>query len=146
MILLDTNVLSALMRTEPEAVVVDWLDAQPSESIWTTSVTVFEIRTGLELLPSSRRRRHLEAAFERVLNEDLDQRTLAFDVAAAEAASAVVARRQRAGKPVEIRDAQIAGIALARKATVATRNICHFSDLGVRLVDPWSPGGGPGRQ
>jgi predicted nucleic acid-binding protein len=143
MILLDTNVLSALMRSEPDAVAVDWLDAQPSESIWTTSVTVFEIRTGLELLPSSRRRRNLEAAFERVLDEDLDQRVLAFDVAAADAAGAVVARRQRAGKRVEIRDAQIAGIALARKATVATRNIRHFTDLGVHLVDPWSSGRGP---
>ena len=145
MILLDTNVLSALMRSEPEAIVVDWLDAQPSESIWTTSVTVSEIRTGLELLPSSRRRRHLEAAFERVLNEDLDQRVLAFDVAAADAAGALVARRQRAGKAVEMRDAQIAGIALARKAPVATRNVRHFTDLGVRLVDPWSPAGGPER-
>ena len=143
MILLDTNVLSALMRSEPEAVVVDWLDAQPSESIWTTSVTVFEIRTGLELLKPSCRRRHLEAAFERVLNEDLDQRVLAFDVAAADAAGEVVARCQRAGKTVEIRDAQIAGIALARKAPVATRHIRHFRDLGVRLVDPWSPAGGP---
>ena len=145
MILLDTNVLSALMRSEPEAVVVDWLDAQPSESIWTTAVTVFEIRTGLELLAPSRRRRHLEAAFQRVLNEDLDQRVLAFDVAAAGAAGAVVARSQRAGKPVELRDAQIAGVALARRATVATRNIRHFRDLGVRLVDPWGPAGGPKR-
>ena len=145
MILLDTNVLSALMRSEPEAIVVDWLDAQPSESIWTTSVTVFEIRMGLELLPSSRRRRHLEAAFERVLNEDLDQRVLAFDVAAADAAGALVARRQRAGKAVEIRDAQIAGIALARKAPVATRNVRHFTDLGVRLIDPWSSAAGPKR-
>jgi predicted nucleic acid-binding protein len=142
MILLDTNVLSALMRSEPEAVVVGWLDAQPSESIWTTSVTAFEIRTGLELLASSRRRRHLEAAFERVLDEDLDQRVLAFDIAAADAAGAVVARSQRGGKPVEIRDAQTAGIALARKATVATRNVRHFKDLGVRLADPWSPAGG----
>jgi len=143
MILLDTNVLSALMRSEPDAVVVNWLDQQPSESIWTTSVTVFEIQTSLALLPSSRRRRQLESAFERVLNEDLNQRALAFDVAAATAAGALVARMQRAGKPVEIRDAQIAGIALARKATIATRNIRHFRDLGMHLVDPWSPSEGP---
>ncbi|MCU4185637.1 type II toxin-antitoxin system VapC family toxin [Acidiferrimicrobium sp. IK] len=145
MILLDTNVLSALMRSEPEPIVVDWLDAQPSESIWTTSVTVSEIRTGLELLTASRRRRHLEAAFEQVLSEDLDQRVLAFDVAAADAAGALVARRQRAGKAVEIRDAQIAGIALARKAPVATRNVRHFTDLGVRLIDPWAFTSGPKR-
>jgi predicted nucleic acid-binding protein len=139
MILLDTNVLSALMRSEPDAAVVEWLDAEPQESIWTTSVTLFEIRTGLELLPSSPRRRDLEAAFERMLNEDLDQRVLSFDTASANAAGVLVARRQRAGKTVEIRDAQIAGIAQARKATVATRNVRHFTDLGVRLVDPWSP-------
>jgi toxin FitB len=137
MILLDTNVLSALMRTEPDVVVVDWLDTQPSESIWTTSVTLFEIRTALELLPSSRRRRHLEDAFERVLSEDLDDRVVSFDSTAANAAGSLVARRQRAGRSVEIRDAQIAGIALARKATVATGNVRHFRDLGVRLVDPW---------
>lgn len=139
MILLDTNVLSALMRTEPDAAVVDWLDAQPSESVWTTSITLFEIRTGLELLPSSRRRRHLEDAFERVLSEDLDDRVLSFDPTAANAAGSLVARRQRAGRSVEIRDSQIAGIALARKATVATGNVRHFSELGVRLMDPWNP-------
>ena len=83
MILLDTNVLSALMRTEPDVVVVNWLDTQPAESIWTTSVTLFEIRTGLELLPSSCRRRYLEGAFERVLSEDLDGRVLSFDAAGA---------------------------------------------------------------
>jgi toxin FitB len=139
MILLDTNVLSALMRTEADVAVVNWLDTQPSESIWTTSVTLFEIRTGLELLPSSRRRRYLEGAFERMLSEDLDGRVVSFDAAAANAAGSLVARRQHIGKAVEIRDAQIAGIALARKATVATRNTRHFRDLGVRLVDPWNP-------
>ena len=134
MILLDTDVLTALMRSEPEAVVaVDWFDAQPPESIWTTSVTVVEIRTGLELPLSSRRPRDLEAAFERVLDEDLDQRFLAFDGAAADAAGAVVARRQRTGGRVDLRDAQIAGMASARKAT----------DLGVRLFDPWGSGRGP---
>jgi predicted nucleic acid-binding protein len=141
MIMLDTNVLSALMRTEPDVVVVEWLDTHPSESIWTTSVTLFEIRTGLELLPSSRRRRHLEAAFERVLSEDLGDRVLSFDSTAANAAGSLVARRQRAGRSVEIRDAQIAGIALARKATVATGNVRHFRELGVRLADPWSTAG-----
>lgn len=141
MILLDTNVLSALMRTEADVAVVDWLDTQPSESVWTSSVTLFEIRTGLERLPSSRRRRHLEDAFERVLSEDLDGRVLSFDPSAANAAGSLVARRQQAGMSVEIRDAQIAGITFARKATVATDtgNVRHFRELGVRLVDPWNP-------
>lgn len=139
MIILDTNVLSALMRDEPDPAVVDWLDRQPAESIWTTAITVSEVRTGLELLSASRRRQRLEAAFTRLLTQDLDDRVLAFDTAAADAAGPVVARRQQAGKSVEVRDAQIAGIALARKATLATRNTRHFADLGVFLVDPWRP-------
>ena len=139
MIALDTNVLSALMRAEPDAAVVRWLDDQAAESIWTTAVTVFEIRTGIELLATSQRRRRLEVAFERLLAEDLDGRVLAFDAAAADAAGALAARQQRAGKTVEVRDAQIAGIALARRATLATGNVRHFTDLGLRLVDPWHP-------
>ena len=139
MIILDTNVLSALMRDEPDSAVVSWLDTQPVESIWTTSVTVFEVRTGLELLERSRRRQRLETAFDQLLGEDLHDHVLAFDSAAADAAGVLVAQRQRAGRSIEIRDAQIAGIALARKGSVATRNGRHFSDLGVQLVDPWRP-------
>ncbi len=139
MIILDTNVLSALMRDEPDAAVVTWLDAQPPESIWTTAITVFEVRTGLELLDPSRRRERLESAFEQVLVVDLDDRVLAFDTAAADAAGVLVAAAQRAGRSLEFRDSQIAGIALARKATLATRNVRHFKDLGARVVDPWAP-------
>lgn len=125
------------MRDEPEPVVVQWLDEQPAESIWTTSTTVFEVRTGLELLAAARRRQRLESAFDRLLADDLEGRVLAFDTAAANAAGPVVARRQRAGQPVEVRDAQIAGIVLARKATLATRNVRHFRALGARIVNPW---------
>jgi len=138
-IILDTNVLSALMRDEPDPAVVTWLDAQPTESVWTTAITIFEVRTGLELLDASRRRQRLESAFEQLLARDLDARVLAFDTAAADASGTLVAKRQRAGRSIEIRDAQIAGISLARKATLATRNVRHFKDLGVRLVDPWAP-------
>ena len=139
MILLDTNVLSALMRDQPDAAVVDWLDGQPEQSIWTTAVTVFEIRTGLELLDPGRRRRRLETAFDRLLTAHLDNRVVAFDTAAAHCAGVLVAERQRAGRTVEIRDAQIAGIAKARRAELATGNTRHFQGMGLRLVDPWSP-------
>ncbi|HVA60853.1 MAG TPA: type II toxin-antitoxin system VapC family toxin [Mycobacteriales bacterium] len=139
MIILDTNVLSALMRDEPDPTVVRWLDAEPAESIWTTAITVFEVRTGLDLLDASHRRQRLESAFERLLADDLDGHVLAFDTAATQSAGAIVAHRQRAGRSVEIRDAQIAGISLARKASLATGNTRHFTELGVRLVDPWSP-------
>jgi predicted nucleic acid-binding protein len=137
-ILLDTNVLSALMLRRPEPKVVQWLDVQPTESIWITAVTVFEVRTGLELLEPGERRHELEKAFDALLDEELDGRVQAFDQSAAEAAGTIAADRQRAGRPVEIRDVQIAGIAKARRATVATRNTRHFVDLGIDLVDPWA--------
>ena len=138
MILLDTNVLSALMQPDPDAVVVAWLDNLPAESVWTTSITVFEVRMGLELLEAGRRRRHLEEAFATTLKEDLENRVLPFDHAAAQAAGRIAAERRRAGRTVEFRDVQIAGIATARKATLATRNLRHFEGLGLTLVNPWS--------
>lgn len=137
MIILDTNVLSSLMRKAPDAPVVAWLDRQPSESVWITSITLFEARLGLALLPRGRRQRTLEAAFARLLEEDLENRVLDFDTAAATEAALLAADRQRAGRPVDMRDTQIAGIALARRATLATRNVRHFGDLKVAVVDPW---------
>lgn len=137
MIILDTNVLSALMRTTPDEAVVRWLDRQPAESIWITSITLFETRLGLALLPRGRRRQSLEAAFDRLLEEDLENRVLDFDRAAATASAALAALRQRAGRPLDIRDTQIAGIALARRAALATRNVRHFQDLDIEVIDPW---------
>jgi toxin FitB len=138
MIILDTNVLSALMRTAPEARVVAWLDRQPAESVWITSITLFEAYLGLALLPSGRRRRTLEAAFARLLQEDLENRVLDFDSAAATEAASLAAARQKNGRPVDLRDTQIAGIALARHATLATRNVRHFRDLRILIIDPWA--------
>jgi predicted nucleic acid-binding protein len=137
-ILLDTNVLSALMRRQADPAVIAWLDGQPPESIWTTTITVFEISFGLEILARGRKRKALEVAFASALDEDFDGRVLPFDRAAAVAAAAIAARQREAGRPVEIRDVQIAGIATARKATLATRNTRHFQGTGIALVDPWS--------
>src|SRR5262245_58576456 len=138
MILLDTNVLSALMRTTPDQPVVDWLDRQPADSVWLTSVTVFEARFGLALLPKSRRRARLERAFDRVLEDDLSNRVMDFDSEAAAAAAQIAADRQRSGRVVDLRDTLIAGIAQARRATIATRNTRHFEGLDVPVIDPWS--------
>lgn len=138
MILLDTNVVSALMRRDADPLVVAWLDDLPPESVWTTSITVFEVRFGLEILASGRRRRVLEQAFASALAEDFEGRVLAFDDAAAQAAARLAAERRRAGRSIEIRDVQIAGIAAARRATLATRNLRHFEGLGLTLIDPWS--------
>ena len=137
MIILDTNVLSALMQAAPEPKVVAWLDRQPSESVWITSITVFEARFGLALLPAGRRRQALEAAFMELLEEDLENRVLPFDDAAAAEAAALAAQRQHTGRPVDFRDTQIAGIALARRATLVTRNVRHFADLAIQVVNPW---------
>ena len=126
------------MRTVPEAPVVSWLDRRPAESVWITSITLFEARFGMALLPASRRRQALEAAFERLLKEDLENRVLDFDSAAAVEAASLAAARQKAGRTVDMRDTQIAGIALARRATLATRNVRHFKDLKVPVVDPWA--------
>lgn len=140
MIILDTNVLSALMRTEPEDIVVRWLDRQPAESVWTTSITVFEARFGIALLPQGRRRRALEQSFARLLQEDLQNRILDFNGAAAAEAAALAAARQKEGRPVDFRDTQIAGIALSRHASLATRNIRHFQGLKISVIDPWRTG------
>ena len=137
-IILDTNVLSALMRKAPDPPVVAWLDRQPPESVWITSITLFEARLGLRLLPRGRRQRTLEAAFARLLEEDLENRVLDFDSAAATEAASLAAARQKTGRPVDMRDTQIAGISLARHATLATRNVRHFADLKVPVVDPWT--------
>jgi len=136
-IILDTNVLGALMRSVPDAAVVRWLDRQPAESVWVTSITLFETRFGLALLPSGRRRQRLESEFDRLLQEDLENRVLDFDSAAATEAASLAAARQKSGRPVDMRDTQIAGIALARHATLATRNVRHFADLEISIVDPW---------
>jgi toxin FitB len=136
MIILDTNVLGALMLAVPDAAVVAWLDGQPADSVWITSITLFETRFGLALLPLGRRRRTLEAAFARLLKEDLENRVLDFDGAAATEAASLAATRRKRGRPVDMPDTQIAGIALARCAVFATRNLQHFLDLEICIVDP----------
>jgi predicted nucleic acid-binding protein len=101
-------------------------------------VTVFEIRFGLELLAPGRRRRQLEDAFSRVVDEDFQGRILAFDQEAAGEAASRAAQRRAAGKPVDFREIEIAGIVSARRATLATRNARHFMDLRIELIDPWA--------
>jgi predicted nucleic acid-binding protein len=140
MIVLDTNVISALMQSNPDSTVVDWLDAQPAESVWTTSVCVFEVLYGLETMTKGRRRQALQEAFEQTLQQDMEGRILEFDVAAAQQAAIIAAKLHAVGRPVEIRDVQIAGVVAARRGTLATRNTKHFIDSGVPLVNPWKDG------
>jgi hypothetical protein len=137
MIVLDTNVLSALMRQTPDEVVVTWLDRQPRSSIWTTSITVLEVRFGVQIMTAGKRRSEVVEAFERVLDK-LGQRVLSFDVSAAEQASDLMASRHKQGRPRDLRDTMIAAIALAQHATLATRNTVHFDDISVPLINPWA--------
>lgn len=137
MILLDTNVLSALMLQEPDPQVVRWLDRQPRVSIWTTSVTVLEIRFGLQIMTAGKRRVLLTAAFDNLLSRILEQRIAPFDSAAAQQAADLMASGQKQGRTGELRDTMIAGIALSTRATIATRNSKHFSDLSCPVMNPW---------
>ena len=137
MIMLDTNVLSALMQQQPDPQVVAWLDDQPAESIWLNSITLFEARYGLALLASGQRKNMLQVRFEELLQDDLQNRVLLFDANAATQAAQLAADRKARGRPVDMRDTFIAGIALARRATLATRNTRHFDDLSVPIVNPW---------
>ena len=123
------------MQNVPDPSVVEWLDRQPAESVWITSITLFEARLGLALLPNGRRRQALELAFEQLLAEDLEERVLDFDRSAAEAAAGLAAERQQ-----NSRTAQIAGIVIARRAALATRNVKHFADLTAEVVNPWEAG------
>lgn len=140
MILLDTNVISAVMQRRPEAAVLAWLDSQAPDSLWISSVSLFEASFGLAAMQDGRRKVALQQAFEALVAEDLDYRVATFDVAAAECAAELAAQRKRQGRPVDIRDTFIAGIALSHGATIATRNVRHFEDLTVPVVDPWQYG------
>jgi predicted nucleic acid-binding protein len=137
MIVLDTNVVSAMMPEPPEAAVVRFLDARLADSIWTTSITIFEIRLGVERLPASRRRRELEEAFPRAVERTFRDRILPFDEAAANSAAILNAIRERRGRLMEVRDTMIAGIVISRGAEFATRNVRHFADLDISVIDPW---------
>ncbi|MBM3555895.1 MAG: type II toxin-antitoxin system VapC family toxin [Alphaproteobacteria bacterium] len=138
MIVLDTNVVSALMRRNPDPGVIAWLDRQERDRIWTTAISVFEIRYGLALLPAGGKRRDLEAAFARALAEEFEGRVLSFNAEAAEAAATIAAARRGRRRPADFRDTQIGGIVLSRRATLATRNRRYFTDLDIALVDPWA--------
>src|ERR1700704_6399919 len=125
MIILDSNVVSELM-TEPDAAVLAWLDRQSWTLLWTTAITVLEIRSGLAIMPAGRRRSARQSAFDLLIERNFESRVLPFDYAAAEETASLIGIRKRAGRPGELRDSMIAGIALARRATLATRNVRHF--------------------
>ena len=116
---------------------VEWLDRQPRTSVWTTSLTILEVRFGLQIMAGGKRRSLLLHAFESLLQK-MGERVAPFDAAAATQAADLMASRKRKGRPGDLRDTMIAGIVLAHHATLATRNITHFEDLSVPVVNPWT--------
>lgn len=138
MIILDTNVLSALMAAERNPVVLAWADKYQMDDFWTTAINVFELRHGIERVKDPVRRTDLEAMYRRVMATLVNGRILPIDETAAHAAAALKARREKDGIVQEIRDTLIAGVAVAREMPLATRNVRHFADAGLALVDPWA--------
>jgi predicted nucleic acid-binding protein len=137
MVLLDTNVISEFMIHAPDPSVVRWLNSQPRSSVWTTSINVYEIRSGLFAMPVGKRQAALSLAFERLLSNTIQGRITVFDVAAAQRAAELDAAGQKKGRPRDRRDTMIAGIVLASHATLATRNVKHFEDIAKSVVNPW---------
>ena len=140
--LLDTNVLSELLRSAPEPMVLAWLAAHPSETLFVSAVTQAEMMLGARLLPAGKRRASLEAALGAMFSEDFAGRILPFDSAVVPVYVEVVSARRAAGRPIAQFDAQIAAIALHAGAKLATRNVNDFELCGVSVVSPWMASAG----
>ena len=138
MTILDTNVLSELMRPKPSSRVVAWVAKQPATELFTTSITEAEIYYGIELLAKGKRREGLLGAAEAMFAEDLAGRVFGFESDAARVFSKIAAERRALGRPISHADAQIAAIARVRLAKLATRNAEDFEECGVDVVDPWN--------
>ena len=137
-LLLDTNVLSELLRANPDANVTAWFASQHAEALFVSAVTQAEMLFGAALLPAGRRRAQLEQQLHAMFDEDFARRVLPFDSDAARTYAGVVSGRRQAGRPISQFDAQIAAIALAQRAGLVTRNVDDFEECGLTLVNPWA--------
>lgn len=135
--LLDTNVLSELLRADPDPAVKAWVAAQPADGLCVSAVTQAEMLLGAKLLPAGKRRDGLARALAAMFEEDFDERILPFDSAAVPAYVEIVAARRASGRPISQFDAQIAAIARTHRNALATRNTVDFEGCGLSLVDPW---------
>jgi toxin FitB len=142
-ILLDTNVVSELMRPQPNRAVLDWINRCPPDDVWVTVVAQAEILAGIERLPAGQRRDALVTEAKAVFEEDFRGRILAFQSHAAIACARILADRHREGRAAEILDTILVAIASVEDAAIATRNIKDFMGSGVELIDPWQVGEGP---
>lgn len=137
MIVLDTNILSELMRSGPDGAVLAWTSRQSMMTLFITAITQAEILYGLALLPEGRRRELLIAAARAMFEEDFSGRILPFDGEAARVYAEIASRRRQAGEPISQFDAQIAAITQSRGASLATRNTRDFLNCGITLINPW---------
>ena len=138
MIVLDTNVISELMRNSPQQAVLTWFDTQSTSSLFVTTVTEAEILTGIALLPDGRRRSGLAESADRLFTALFAGRILVFDSDAANIYAEIFAQRYASGRPISQADCQIAAIARSREASIATRNVADFEGVEIDLVNPWS--------
>ena len=137
MIILDTNVISELMKPLPSEEVVEWVAGQPARSLYLSSITVAEVVHGVLLLPAGKRRKAILEAARSMFEVDFEARILPFDALAAYLYAELMAERRRDGRPMSGFDAQIAAITASTRATLATRNIADFEGCGLKLVNPW---------
>ncbi len=137
MIILDTNVLSELMKSQPDRSVVSWIGKHKATNLFITTLTQAEILYGLEILPAGKRRKALKAAAISMFEQDFARRILSFDTDAAQLFATIAAKRRKIGVPISQIDAQIAAIALSHHATLATRNVKDFEECNLDLVNPW---------
>jgi predicted nucleic acid-binding protein len=137
MMVLDTNVVSELMRLEPARKVLDWIDRQNSEQLFLTSTIAAELLHGATRLPDGLRKRNLIQELTLILERDFTNRILSFDLPSAQQYAQLLSARELIGKPIAVLDAQIAAVCLQHRATLVTRNQKHFQDLGLTLIDPW---------
>ena len=137
MIIVDTNVLSELMRREPSPVVIAWVEAQAGTSLFTTTITQAEIFYGIRVLPAGKRRDEIEMSAREMFSTDFIGRVLPFDEDAAYAYAEIASARRQEGHPISQFDAQIAAISQSRDSILATRNTPDFEGCGIQLVDPW---------
>ena len=139
-VLVDTNVISELIRRSPDPAVVDWAASHALESLHFSAVGEAELRYGAAIMPAGRRRDALLADIERMLSDAFTNRILPFESAAARAYAEIAAKRRSAGRPIQPADCQIAAIARSRGLALATRNVRDFADVGIDIVDPWTAG------
>ena len=140
MIILDTNVVSELLLVLPNPLVLQWIEKQSPPALHTTAVTEAELRLGAAILPLGKRKTYLTKLIEDTLREDFPERILSFDSAAALLYADMCAHRRSLGRPISQFDGQIAAICKARGATLATRNVADFADMGLKLINPWNEG------